>query len=227
MYTDLLKSYNDSAFIDIAFINIAMFLNIFRWICHYNCLITHLASPVDHKLTCTVGLSTIEMFWMFILVSVSRAMTWSMWVMSQASRSLLPAGTSPRSLWNSCSFSASLGRPQASSKRRTSSFPSRLSGSSRMYCFIRLATVWGSYSSRHGHSSRSYAAFSSSTFDFIPTGKTWGKSQKLQGTFDSDFSMQTKENLARGMSWLSVQIYMKLEHFRDRPTVHIIIWLLN
>ncbi len=135
-------------------------------------------SPVDHKLTCTVGLSTIEMFWMFILVSVSRAMTWSMWVMSQASRSLLPAGTSPRSLWNSCSFSASLGRPQASSKRGASSFPSRQSGSSRRYCFNRLATVWGSYSSRHGHSSRSYAAFSSSTFDFIPTGKTWGQESK-------------------------------------------------
>lgn len=154
-----------------------------------------------------MGLSTIEMFWMFILVSISRAMTWSMWVISQARRSLLPVGTSPRSLWNSCSFSASLGRPQASSKRGVRSLPSRLSGSSRRYCFNRLATVCGSYSSRHGHSSRSYAAFSSSTLDFIPTEttrvKTTFKSSKahLISTYVFEKSRQKKSCWGTCILW--------------------------
>lgn len=105
--------------------------------------------------TCTVGLSTMEMFWMFIFVSSSLAITWSMCTMSQEMRRRLHSGRSSNRRWNSCTFSASELRPHASSKRGRSSLVSRFSGRSRRYCFSKLATVFGSYSSKFGDSSLS------------------------------------------------------------------------
>lgn len=115
----------------------------------------HLAYTLGGTCTWTVGLSTMEMFWMFIFVSSSFAMTWSMCTMSQENRRRLHSGRSFRRRWHSCTFSASRLFPQASSKRSISSLVSKFSGSSRRYCFNKLATVLGSYSSRFGDSSRS------------------------------------------------------------------------
>lgn len=105
--------------------------------------------------TWTVGLSTIEMFCMFIFVSSSFVITWSMCTISQEIRRWLHSGSSFSKRWNSCTFSLSVLLPQASSKRGISSLVSRFSGRSRKYCFSKLATVLGSYSSKFGDSSLS------------------------------------------------------------------------
>lgn len=115
----------------------------------------HQKGHADRTHTWTVGLSTMEMFWIFIFVSNSFAMTWSMCTMSQEIRRWLHSGSSLSKRWNSCTFSISVVLPQASSNRGISSLVSKFSGRSRKYCFSKLATVLGSYSSKFGDSSRS------------------------------------------------------------------------
>ncbi len=165
------------------------------------------------------------MFWMFILVSVSRVMTWSMWVMSQASRSLLPAGTSP-----GASETPAVSPPRWAARRPLrNAAPALFPAGYQAALACTASTGWPpceDHTPPDTDTPRGRTLLSARQ-PLTSYLQETHKSQKLQGTFDSDFSMQTKENLARGMSWLSVQIHMKLEHFRDRPTVHIIVCLLN